>query len=77
MVDMLTRDWSKADWTREETPLLLAADAVILHASLHNDLSAEAMRREVLRSGIRMEGLKWRELARYVQMTSNPSDWTR
>ena len=37
----------------------------------------EIVRQEILRSDVKVEGLNWKELGRYVRMTCPPAKWRK
>ena len=66
------------DWGPEQqSPQLLAADAAALYPSLNHHLTAEVIRREVMNSKLKVHGTDWRELAKYLKLTSTPAEISR
>ena len=74
LVDLLNQEWAKMDWKGKEPPLLIARDAKALYPSLDHLETAEVIRGEILRSNIKVQGTNWKEITKYLIMSSWPSD---
>ena len=55
-----------------EDMMILASDAVALFPSLRKEETATTVFEEVVRSRVQVEGLSWKESARYVKINSEP-----
>ena len=58
-----------------EEPCLLAADAEALYPSLNTTQCAKVVRDMFMEADINVEGCNWKEMARYLAMTSDPWEW--
>ena len=70
LVDTLNEDLQKEP--RGDMIELTAYDAKALYPSLDTEVTAKAVRQEVLQSKIQFEGLNPKEMARYLAVTSDP-----
>ena len=62
-LDKLNQKWASESWDPgAQPPCLLAADASCLYPSLDHKLSAEIVRKEVLRSNLNLKGTNWHEM---------------
>ncbi len=55
-----------------EDMMILASDAVALFPSLKKEETSAAVFEEVLRSRVQVEGMNWKETARYIKINSEP-----
>ena len=63
--------------TSRVKPVLVAADAMALYPSLDRHECARVVREEVIKSEVVVEGTNWREMARYLAITSDPWEWSK
>ena len=57
---------------KQDQPVLTAFDAKSLYPSLDTTKTAKVVREETMKANINLEGMSWREMARYLALTTDP-----